>query len=142
MSRTKYQGFQNKLMQIAPESCFFLTLLSIAEDYNADFSTGRTFDLADALNVSLEKGWLGASDNLMYNDVALLSHLTGCKVAKRTMSAAEFTGYTVLQEEYTAVKWRRGRNTHFRRRAYDVHTNSQTVAKGSIESIYVYKIGG
>lgn len=142
MSRSKYEGLQNKLIQFVPESCFFLTLLSIADDYNADFKTGRNFDLTDALNMALNEGWLGAKDNLMYNDVALLSHLTGCKVAKRTMGEAAFTGYTVLPEEYTAVKWRRGRNTHFRRRAYDVYADSQTVAKGSIEAVYIYKIGG
>lgn len=140
MSRTKYEGFQNKLMQIASESCFFLTLLSIAEDYNDDFMNGRRFDLSDALNKSLKEGWLGAKDNLMYNDVALLSWLTNEPVTKRVIAPSD--DLTVADNEYTATKWRRGKNTHFRRRAYDVYTNSQTVAKGSIESIYVYKIGG
>ena len=141
MSRSKYEGFQNKLSRIAPESCFFLTLLSIAEDYNEDYRTGRQGDLADALNMSLEKVWLGAKDNLMYNDVALLSYLTGKPVAKRSMRADEFSGYTVAGNEYTAVKWRRGKATHFRRRGYDVYDGSQTVAKGCIDSVYVYRIG-
>lgn len=142
MSRTKYEGLQNKLMQIAPESCFFLTLLSIADDYNADFKTGRAFDLTDALNTALKEGWLGAKDNLMYNDVALLEALTGAHVEKQVMDAAAFSGRTVQANEYTAVKWRRGRSTHFRRRGYDVYAGSQTVAKGGIEAVYLYRIGG
>ncbi len=139
MSRTKYEGLQNRLMQIAPESCFFLTLLSIAEDFNADFRTGRTFDLADALNKALQQGWLGAKDNMMYNDVALLEWLTGRPAEKQVMDAAQFSGYTVQANEYTAVKWRKGKGTHFRRRTYDVYKGSQTVARGSIEAIYIYR---
>lgn len=136
MSRKRYEGLQNELMRFIPESCFFLSLLSVAEDYKTDHGTIGKVDFIDAFRTARERGWLGI-DNMMYNDVALLEYLTSHSVEKRVVKAEQ--ELTVANNEYTVAKYRKGSITHFRRRGYDVYTGSQTVAKGKMEAVYVYK---
>lgn len=136
MSKSRYEGLQNELMRFIPESCFFLSLLSVAEDYKSDRGMIGKVDFVDAFRTARSKGWLGI-DNMMYNDVAFLEHLTGHAVEKRVVKPEQ--ELTVANNEYTIAKYRKGSITHFRRRGYDVYTGSQTVAKGKMEAVYVYK---
>lgn len=136
MSKSRYEGLQNELMRFIPESCFFLSLLSVAEDYRADRGQMVKVDFVDAFRTARTKGWLGI-DNMMYNDVAFLEHLTGHTVEKRVVKPEQ--ELFVASNEYTIAKYRKGSTTHFRRRGYDVYTGSQTVAKGKMEAVYVYK---
>lgn len=136
MSRTRYEGLQNELIRFIPESCFFLSLLSVAEDYRADRGQIVKVDFIDAFRTARERGWLGI-DNMMYSDVALLEYLTGHTVDKRIVKPEQ--ELNVLANEYTIAKYRKGAITHFRRRGYDVYNGSQTVAKGKLDSVYVYK---
>lgn len=136
MSKSRYEGLQNDLMRFIPESCFFLSLLSVAEDYRADRGQMVKVDFIDAFHTARSKGWLGI-DNMMYNDVAFLEHLTGHTVEKRVVKPEQ--ELFVASNEYTIAKYRKGSITHFRRRGYDVYTGSQTVAKGKMEAVYVYK---
>lgn len=136
MSRKRYEGLQNELMRFIPESCFFLSLLSVAEDYKTDHGMIGKVDFIDAFRTARERGWLGI-DNMMYNDVALLEYLTSHSVEKRVVKAEQ--ELTVANNEYTVAKYRKGSVTHFRRRGFDVYTSSQTVAKGKMEAVYVYK---
>lgn len=145
MSRRRYDNIQKELMAFIPESCFFLSLLSVAEDVMADTGKfdsvqlppgGEKVDLIGAFIEARKRGWLG-KDNIMYNDVALLQCLTGVRVTKRVVAPEE--QLDVAPNEYTITKYRRGSMTHFRRRGYDVYDGSQTVAKGKLEAVYVYK---
>lgn len=136
MSKSRYEGLQNELMRFVPECCFFLTLLSIAEDYRADHGIEDTkTDFVGAFRKARSSGWLGV-DNMMYNDVALLEWLTGAKVTKYVTKPEQVLN--VAANEYTAAKYRNGLTTHFRRRSYDVYKDSKTVAKGKLEAVYVY----
>lgn len=136
MSKSRYEGLQNELMRFIPESCFFLSLLSVAEDYRADRGQIVKVDFIDAFRMARNRGWLGI-DNMMYNDVAFLEHLTGHTVEKRVVKPEQ--ELFVASNEYTIAKYRKGSVTHFRRRGYDVYTGSQTVAKGKMEAVYVYR---
>lgn len=135
MSRSKYENIQSDLMAFVPEACFFLSLLSVAEDYNTDYNTGTAFGFIGAYREARERGWLG-SDNIMYNDVALLEHLTGAKVVKYVEEPSAVLD--VKPNEYTIAKYAKGSQTHFRRRGYDVYRDSKTVAKGKLVAIYKY----
>lgn len=138
MSRNKYENVQKELMTFIPESCFFLSLLSVAEDYRADYGKYDHVDIdfINAFRTARKNGWLG-KDNIMYNDIAFLEWCTGRKVTKRIEQKEQTL--VVAPNEYTITKYRKGSMTHFRRRGYDVYNDSQTVAKGKLESIYVYK---
>lgn len=136
MSKSRYEGLQNELIRFIPESCFFLSLLSVAEDYLADTGKPCKVDFIDAFNTARKNGWLGI-DNIMYNDKMLLQHLTGVVVKKRVAQPQEVL--SISDNEYTIAKYRKGSVTHFRRRSYDVYTNSQTVAKGKLEAVYIYQ---
>lgn len=138
MSRSKYENIQSDLMAFIPEACFFLSLLSVAEDMITDFGIVRESpDLIDAYRKARTEGWLG-KDNIMYNDVALLSYLTGKKVTKKVLMPNPVLD--VAKNEYTIAKYAKGSATHFRRRGYDVYANSKTVAKGQLVAIYMYKL--
>lgn len=137
MSRSRYENVQKELMAFIPESCFFLSLLSVAEDFNMDSKHGFVpSDLVGAFKEARKAGWLG-KDNIMYNDIALLQYLTGVRVTKRVVKPEE--QLDVAPNEYTITKYRKGSMTHFRRRGYDVYDGSQTVSKGKLEAVYVYK---
>lgn len=143
MSRSRYEHVQDRLMKLIPESCFFLTLLSIAEDRLFDRGERIEDTRIDFIGAYLEataRGWLRESDNMMMNDVAFLECLTGDKVTKRIAEPTEVLD--VADNEYTAAKWRLGSKTHFRRRLYDVYNDSVTVKRGSLEAVYVYKFEG
>lgn len=140
MSKRRYEGLQNDLMAFIPESCFFLTLLSIAEDRLSDRGESpenARIDFVGAYQEATAHGWLRKNDNMMMNDVALLQCLTGDRVTKRVAEPTEVL--SVAENEYTAAKWRLGSKTHFRRRLYDVYADSITVKRGTLEAVYVYK---
>lgn len=137
MSQSKYEGIQNELMDFVPVSCFFLSLLSVAEDYNEDYGTRKSVDFIDAYRTARKNGWLG-KDFMMYNDVALLEYLTGKKPVKTVYEGNSLTDMNVASNEYTVTKYAKGKMTHFRRRGYDVYLNSNTVKNGNLVAVYKY----
>ena len=132
MSRSRYENIQSDLMAFIPESCFFLSLLSVAEDV-----TNKPTDFIGAYKRAKDEYWLG-KDNMMYNDTKLLEWLTGKKVTKE-VHMGPLNGRTIADNEYTICKYRRGSMTHFCRRGYDVYKDSLTVLKGRLDSIYIYR---
>lgn len=133
--KSRYEGLQNRLWGMQ-EGCFFLTLLSIAEERNIQCGRGRV-DFVEAVNKAFEKNWV-QYDYTVSNDVALLSWLTGEKVSKRISSSCG----VLRGNEYSACKYRLEEKTHFRRRYFDVYNNSRTVANGKLEKYYIYTFGG
>lgn len=138
MSRSKYENVQSDLCRFIPEACLFLSLLSIAEDAIADFNLDRKFDMIDVYRKALDEGWLGRTDNMLYNQCALLEYCTGKPWIRSIVPVEQFDSYEVLPHQYTISKWVKGKITHFRRRGYDVYANSNTVKNGRQESVYVY----
>ena len=116
------------------EGCFFLSLLSIAEEFN-----GQKVDLIDAVNMAFDNKYV-TSDYTVKKDCELLSKLTGRKVTKKVTSVCG-----VLDDnEYSIVKYLNKEKTanHFRRRYFDVYTNSMTVKEGTLVGYYIYTIHG
>ena len=141
MSRADYENIQSDLEGFIGVSCFFLSLLSVAQDVVDDYKLDKNIDMIKLYRVATNKGWLNKFDKIMYNDVALLEYATGVKVKKVIYTPSEFEGHTVKENEYTISKYvnAKGNMNHFRRRSYDVYKNSQTVAKGKLLSIYCYE---
>ena len=131
--KSRYEGIQNKLWGIR-EGCFFLSLCSIAEEYN-----NKKIDLIDAINLAFDKG-LVSDDYWVKDDCKLLSLLTGNKKIKKRQSQ---TCGILDDNEYSISKWlnKAGTANHFRRRYFDVYKDSKTVKYGSLVCYYIYTIG-
>lgn len=129
--KSRYEGIQNKLWNMR-EGCFFLSLLSIAEEFN-----GKKIDLIDAVNMAFDNKFV-TSDYTVKKDCELLSKLTGRKVTKKVTSVCGILD----DNEYSIVKYLNKEKTtnHFRRRYFDVYVNSMTVKEGTLISYYIYTI--
>ena len=82
---------------------------------------------------------LVSSDYWVKNDCKLLEILTGKKVSKRQSQKCG-----ILEDnEYSIAKWlnKQGTANHFRRRYFDVYTDSKTVKEGTLVCYYIYTIG-
>ena len=131
--RSRYEGIQNYIMGAA-ESCFFLCLLSVAEEERKRrFGAPEEIDFLDAVRACMDKGWL-KNDFTVVNDCKILSWLTGADVTKEAVQDAGI----VRGNQYTIEKWVNGSRTHFRRRGWDVYKNSQTVKNGVRQCYYKY----
>jgi hypothetical protein len=118
----------------ANESCFFLCLLSVAEEERKrmDWAVPKV-DFLDAVRTCMNKGWL-KNDFTVTNDCKILEYLTGEKVTKEVVQDVG----VVKSNQYTVEKWIWGDRTHFRRRGWDVYRNSQTVKNGYRMCTYKY----
>jgi predicted glycosyl hydrolase (DUF1957 family) len=115
-------------------ACFFLSLLSIAEEYNKS-----RVDLLDTARHCMEKKWINA-EYFISNDVEILKWLTGKRVNKKIISEK---GKCPLMKDnqYSIEKWERNGGYHFKRRYFDVYEGSRTVAEGNFVCYYIYTIG-
>ena len=131
--RSRYEGIQNYIMH-ADESCFFLSLLSVAEEERLRrYKTYEEINFLDAVRMCIDKKLL-LSDFTVYDDCKILSLLTGVKVTKEVVQNVGI----VKGNQYTIEKWAWGYKTHFRRRGWDVYKNSQTVKNGYRMCTYKY----
>lgn len=130
MSRDRYKGVQTFLK----DGCYFLSLCSIAEDVSR-----KNVDVIDAINASLQNQW-AREDGYVMNPCAILQWLTHSKWELRVEDKVP---EVVEDNEWTVVKWYNKSTglTHFRRRDVDTLVNSNTVAKGKIQSCYVFVEG-
>ena len=130
---SRYDGIQNYIMR-AGESCFFLTLLSIAEEERErnDWNYPH-IDFLDAVRACVDKKWLW-KDFTVYDDCKILSYLTSMKVTKEVVQDVGI----VKANQYTVEKWVWGDRTHFRRRGWDVYKDSMTVENGYRMCTYKY----
>lgn len=132
--KSRYEDSQRLLWGIK-EGCFFLTLLSIAEEERQRLEiTPSKIDLIEAVRECRNRGWIKA-DFYILNDCAILSYYTGEKCTRRKSP----TIGKLFDNEYSLEKWTRGENTHFRRRYFDVYNNSATVSQGTRECYYIYR---
>ena len=133
--KSRYEGIQNYIMH-ANESCFFLTLLSIAEEERKRkgwASSEVPIDFLDAVRVVMDKKWVW-NDFTVADDCKILSWFTGEKVTKEVVQNVGI----VKANQYTVEKWRNGEPMHFRRRGWDVYKDSQTVKNGYKMCTYKY----
>ena len=133
---SRYDGIQNYIMH-ANESCFFLSLLSIAEEERERLGCVLPWecqvDFLDAVRACRDKGWLAEDFSVMY-DCKILEYLTGLKCTKEVTQSPGI----VKGNQYTIEKWVCGNGTHFRRRGFDVYSNSRTVREGYRMCYYKY----
>lgn len=134
--KSRYEGLQNRLLGIG-EGCFFIALLSIAEEYRLEHGKGKV-DFVDAVNMAFERQWI-TSDYTVKKDTALLKWLTGTYVSKRESK----TCGELKDNEYSIAKYlnREGTANHFDRRYFNVYTNSKTIKYGTLLCYYIYTIG-
>lgn len=128
--KSRYENSQRILWNMK-SACFFLCLLSVAEEYNKS-----KIDLLDAAKYCMDKGWIDV-EYFVSNDVKILEYLTGKKVVKSVLDKVGILADNV----YSIVKYEYDGGNHFRRRYFDVYNDSITVQKGKIVAYYVYKIG-
>ena len=145
--KSRYEGIQNKLWGIR-EGCFFLTLLSIAEEERERLHKSPVkVDFVDAVNKAFEKNWI-TSDYTVCDDCAILSWLTGENVTKETKDKC----LSVHDNQYSVMKYCNKVKSetdpkefivvyHFRRRYFDVYLNSRTVREGTVMCYYIYTFG-
>ena len=131
--KSRYEGIQNYIMH-ADESCFFLSLLSVAEEENLRRGFVRwEVNFLDSVRTCMDKGWL-KNDFTVVNDCAILGWLVGHKCTKEVVQDVGI----VKANQYTVEKWVWGDRTHFRRRGWDVYKDSQTVKNGYRMCTYKY----
>lgn len=130
---SRYDGIQNYIMR-AGESCFFLCLLSVAEEERE--RKGLKYpriDFLDTVRACMSEGWIG-SDYFVKDDIAILRYLTGEDVKKEVVQDVGF----VKRNQYTIEKWVWDDKTHFKRRGFDVYSDSMTVKYGDRMCTYKY----
>lgn len=133
MVTSRYENIQTFLTHIDTDGCYFLTLLSIAEEFNK-----TKVDLIDAI-------WLARGRNLITDDYtvndapALLTALTG---HKWVMHRVNTLPKVIAGNEYTVAVWYNPRTKykHFRRRYFDTLVSSVTVKEGSIAYYHLFRV--
>ena len=128
--KSRYEGSQNLLWSMR-EGCYFLCLLSIAEEY-----LDEKVDLIDSVRHCMDKGWL-TNDYYVNDACAILKWL--CDVKDVRWKLVQSVGI-LKDNEYSLEKWKCGEKTHFRRRYFDVYENSKTVKDGVRVGYYVFTI--
>lgn len=124
----RYAGVQTFLQ----EGCLFLSLCSIAEEFN-----GRAVDILEAVAVAKENKWILPSNDLTVDgQCKLLQYLTHIEWVRTERDVLR----TELDNEYTVEKWYNSRTgfTHFKRRYVDTLVSSNTVKVGKLMEYYVY----
>ncbi|MCR5621403.1 MAG: hypothetical protein K6G18_06060 [Treponema sp.] len=132
---SRYENSQRLLWNMK-YACFFLSLLSIAEEERERLGlAGTKVDLLDAVRHCREKGWIDGEFEVLY-DCKILAWLTGRKVTKAVLQAPG----VIHGNQYTIEKWlaKDGASNHFRRRYFDVYNGSRTVKEGTRMCYYVY----
>lgn len=130
--KSRFENIQSFLHCIDTDGCYFLSLLSIAEEY-----TKSKIDLIDAI-------WLARGNDLITDDYyvndapGLLTALTGhVWVMQKVTELPE----VINDDEYTVAVWYNPRTQfkHFRRRYFDTLISSVTVKEGSIAYYHIFR---
>ena len=144
--RAKYIGLQTwgkknayTMNVFGDYACFFLSLCSIADEYNESYHNNYRVDILCALKMALDNDWID-KEYTVKNPTAILEYLTGAKWSKETVTT--LPSY-IPDNTYTiAVYYNPKTNfTHFRRRWGDTLIDSKTVKEGKIKEyrIFIHK---
>lgn len=130
--KARFEGMQNALTECGLNGCFFLALVSIAEE-----STQSKIDLLDAI-VKAKQADLIKNDFFVNDSAGVLSLLTGKKWRRTIVTPSELKE-PIAENVYTVEKWVGTTGyTHFRRRYVDTVKNSQTVKNGKLACYYTF----
>lgn len=135
--KSRYEGLQSLFGTMKDESCHFLTLCSIADEYLFAHD-GPYIDLIGIIRTSQTKGWI-TDDFYVTNDgTPILEHLTGKKWTRKEVVKLP----TIGDNDYTEAIWYNPQTGyhHYRRRYFDTLNKSKTVAEGYIEKYYIYTV--
>ena len=133
MLATRYNGIQDDLKNIHEYGCHFLTLCSIAEEYN-----NSPVDLIFAIQTARHNHVIDDEFTVLDN-CKLLSLLTGVTWRQRTVKELP---PVIGDNEYTEVVYHNKRTgyKHYRRRSVDTLRNSVTVKEGYILEYRIYDV--
>lgn len=144
--RKKYVGLQSELKRhfkafktMGDYSCLFLSVCSIAEEYNEAAGNGRRLDIA-AFAVECFNAGLLKEDWTCGDQERMLNLATGANWKKAEVKSLPAV---VPENVYTVEKWHNPRTgyDHFRRRWGDTLESSVTVKEGSLVCYYTYTHG-
>ena len=143
-------GLQNQLAAMGESSCYFLSLVKIAEEVIRD-----RIDLIWAFDSCVTKRYVRFiyskpedGDNCYIdNPLGVLKLLTGRNWNyHKVTDKEEIKAWSAADEEYTIQRWYRkttGKEFyHFRRPSWDPLLDSQTVKFGAIDALYIFTVGG
>lgn len=141
--KAKYIGIQSAIRNNASDlasmgdnCCLFLTLCSIAEEYNESHHNGRRVDIIRCYIDWRARGWL-EDEFYCVEQEAMLESVTGVRWHKAVMSELPCP---VPDAMYTAEHWKSDvtKGEHFKRRWGDTFNASETVRTGRIVEYYTY----
>lgn len=132
--KERYQGLQSLCKVINTDGCFFITLCTVAEEFNES-----PIDFIGTIRKSQKERWIDYEFNIYQEGVPLLEYLTGAKWSRRKVTTLP---PTIKSNEYTVAHWvsERNPNGHYRRRYVDSINNSKTVAEGYVDFYYIYTV--
>jgi hypothetical protein len=134
------QGFQTKLKSAGDYSCYFSTLIHIAE-----LVTGFSFDLWTVLELCVQRGYViynfdnfSDFDNFTVQKPAqILELLTNKKWSFKKITGSK---YKALKNEYVIRRFVLNQNNHFNMEDWDSLQNSKCAKEGKIESFRVFSM--
>lgn len=129
--KTRYTGIQTIFKALGAEGCFFLCLLSIAEE-----TLGKEIDTINAIRQCLKNKLIRKNDFWVYDSAGVLELLTGLKWTKKEVKELP----SLSNNDYSVCKYYNPKTklTHFRRRGFDTWDLSITVRDGYIQSYYLF----
>lgn len=136
--KKRYEGLQTLCGVMKDEACHFLTLCSIADEYNQ--SKGKPFiDLIDAVRTAMDNKWMDNEFTVtVLGSCDILGYLTGKKWTRKEVDKLP----VIRDNDYTEAVWYNPKTEyhHYRRRSFDTLAYSYTVANGYIEKYYIYTV--
>lgn len=132
--KSRYEYIQSFLKHIDTDGCYFLSLLSIAEE-----AIGSKIDLIDAIWACRGQDFI--NDGYYVKDaLGLLTYLTG---RPWYMNIYSTLPEIINDDEYTIAVYFNPRTgfKHFRRRYFDTLQESITVKEGFIQEYRLFRCG-
>ena len=141
--RAKYTGFQSRLGtwqkaigKLDDYGCLFLSICSIAEEYNESHHNLRRMDILSFFMECLDREWVNTNCYCL-NQLEMLKFATGVEWKREVVKTLP---KEIPLEMYTVEHWYNARTgfDHFRRRWGDTLVNSVTVKEGVLKDYYTY----
>lgn len=136
--KERYEGLQTFFLSMHHNSCHFLTLCSIADEYRADHGLGY-IDFVEAIRLVQSKGLMDNECYIKDDGCKILSLLTnGKKWTRKDVEVLPPIG----DNDYTEAIYFNPRTQfkHYRRRYFDTLVDSVTVKEGSIIQYRIYTV--
>lgn len=136
-AQQRYEGLQSLFLTMHHESCHFLVLCSIIDEYNQDHGL-PPLDFLEALHTCRLEKWITKDFWVTDDGTPFLTHYTNAKWTRKEVVKLPL----IRDNDYTEAVWYNPATFlhHYRRRYFDTLDHSKTVAQGYIEKYYIYTV--